>query len=366
MNANFLEICPTVYHRLSEYANVWGWEIVVYLFLGGLVAGLMILTAALELRRPAAKNSAGDAARATDETGDGADQPDGAASPRSSPYREAAASTEEPPPRSWAIQWMPLFALVLISLGMGALFLDLHYKVHVYRFYLALKPASPMSWGAWILLVIYPAAGLMWLGSLSPAGRDWLHRKNPVKALEGLLDRAIKLADQKRTTVLWVNVVAGAALGVYTGLLLGTMVARIQWNSAVLGPLFLASGLSTGAAFMLLFRLRSEEQKMLVRWDMLAIVAELFFIALMLISFAGGNATAQMAGENLLGGKWTALFWSVVVVAGLVVPLIMEVLELRRGLHLAVVTPLLILVGGVALRAILLSSGQELCFCALR
>ena len=261
---------------------------------------------------------------------------------------------------------MPLLALVLISLGMGALFLDLHYKVHVFRFYLALKPASPMSWGAWILLIIYPAAGLMWLGSLSASSRRWLKEHNPVKALSGLLDWGYSAADRHRVALLWTNVVAGASLGVYTGLLLGTMVARIQWNSAVLGPLFLASGLSTGAAFMLLFRLRADEQQTLVRWDLLAILAELFFIALMLISFAGGNATAQMAGETLMGGKWTALFWSVVVMAGLVVPLIMEVLELRRGLHLAVVTPVLILVGGVALRAILLSSGQELCFCALR
>ena len=328
MNANFLEICPTVYHRLSEYADVWGWEIVVYLFLGGVVAGLMILTAALELR--------------------------------------VMTRGEDRPERSRALEHMPLLALVLISLGMGALFLDLHYKLHVFRFYLALKPASPMSWGAWILLVIYPAAGLMWLGSLSETSRQWLRQRNPVKALSGLLDRALALADDHRNSVLWANVVAGASLGVYTGLLLGTMQARIQWNSAVLGPLFLASGLSTGAAFMLLFRLRAHEQKALVRWDLLAIVAELFFIALMLISFAGGNATAQMAGENLLGGKWTALFWSLVVVAGLVVPLIMEVVELRRGLHLAVITPVLILVGGVALRAILLSSGQELCFCALR
>jgi len=261
---------------------------------------------------------------------------------------------------------MPLFALVLISLGMGALFLDLHHKVHVYRFYLALKPASPMSWGAWILLIIYPAAGLMWLGSLGESARRWLRDRNPVKPLSGLLDWALELADQNRAAVLWTNVVTGAGLGVYTGLLLGTMVARIQWNSAVLGPLFLASGLSTGAAFMLLFRLRAEEQRTLVRWDLLAILAELFFIALMLISFAGGNATAQMAGETLLGGKWTALFWSVVVIGGLLVPLVMEVVELKRGLHLAVITPLLILVGGVALRAILLSSGQELCFCALR
>ena len=34
------------------------------------------------------------------------------------------------------------------------------------------------------------------------------------------------------------NVVLGVALGIYTGILLNTMVARPLWNSAILGPLF--------------------------------------------------------------------------------------------------------------------------------
>jgi len=190
-----------------------------------------------------------------------------------------------------------------------------------------------MSWGAWILLIIYPAAGLLGLGSMPEAMRDQVRGWGLVQRLplRRLLDWAWRLGDRHRKTLLWTNIAAGAGLGVYTGLLLGTMVARIQWNSAVLGPLFLASGISTGAAFMLLFKVGEEEQHTLVRWDMIAIVAELFFIALMLISFAGGNATAQIAGENLLGGKWTALFWSLVVIMGLAYPLV-------EGLYLA--TPL--------------------------
>ena len=326
MQNEFVEICPTGYHQVvTQGMHVWGWEIVVYLFLGGLVAGLMILTAALELRRGER-------------------------------------------PQSLGLQMMPFIGIGLISLGMVALFLDLGFKIHVYRFYLAFKIASPMSWGAWILLIIYPAAGLLGLGSLSEAWREKLGNMGLVTQLRlgGLLDWALSFADRQRIRILWVNVAAGAALGVYTGLLLGTMVARIQWNSAVLGPLFLASGLSTGAAFMLLFRPSVEEQHTLVRWDMIAIIAELFFITLMLISFAGGNATAQMAGDNLLGGSWTALFWTLVVVTGLVVPLLMEIFEVGRKLHMVPLTPVLILVGGVALRAILLYSGQESCFCELR
>jgi len=326
MQKKFLEVCPISYHHLTDQVNkVWGWEIVIYLFLGGMVAGLLILTAALELQR-------GDR------------------------------------PRSKTLEWMPFAAVVLISLGMVALFLDLHYKVHFYRFYLAFRPSSPMSWGAWILMIIYPSALLLGLGSLAPQWRKRLLESRLVTRLhlDGVLSWAIDFADRHRQGVLWTSIAVGIGLGIYTGLLLGTMVARIQWNSAVLGPLFLASGLSSGAAFMLLFRLGEHEQHSLVRWDMLAIVVELFFIALMLISFAGGNEAAQTAGQNLLGGKWTAPFWTLVVMVGLVVPLLMEIFEVRRGLQLALVTPMLILVGGVALRAILLASGQESCFCALR
>ncbi len=326
MDREYLEVCPVAYHKLVEHAHeVWGWEIVVYLFLGGLVAGLMILSAGLELKRGERSTHRG-------------------------------------------IQLMPFIALALLSVGMVALLLDLHYKVHFYRFYLAFKPSSPMSWGGWILLVIYPAGLLFGLGSLPEQARGGLRAflRGNIGKLTDIVDWLWSLADRWRRELLWTNVAVGASLGIYTGLLLGTMVARIQWNSAVLGPLFLSSGLSTGAAFLLFFKMDKEEQKTLVRWDMLAIAVELFFIGLMLISFIGGNAAAQLAGENLLGGKWTALFWTLVVMGGLVVPLIMEIVEIRRRLPLTLLTPALILMGGVALRAILLAAGQESCFCELR
>ena len=48
----------------------------------------------------------------------------------------------------------------------------------------------------------------------------------------------------------WANIALGVVLGIYTGILLNTMVARPLWNSAILGPLFLFSGLSAGAAMV--------------------------------------------------------------------------------------------------------------------
>ena len=94
--------------------EVWAWEIPVYLFLGGLVAGLMIITGYFLLKGRWRL-------------------------PDSACFR------------------MPGVALVLLSLGMLALFLDLEHKLYVWRLYLTFEVSSPMSWGSWILIAVYPA-----------------------------------------------------------------------------------------------------------------------------------------------------------------------------------------------------------------
>lgn len=298
--------------------HIWGWEIVVYLFLGGLVAGIFVLAAALELR-------SGEKLR-----GD-------------------------------ALRLMPFAALGLLSLGMVALWLDLAHKLWAWRFYLFFHVTSPMSWGAWILVLIYPVGLLLGLGSMNEAQRAWLRGKTP-KALAGLLERGFAWADGGRRGILLTSVGMGVALGIYTGLLLGTMPSRIAWNSAVLGPLFLASGISTGAALLLLLPLEEAERKTLVRWDAAAIVAELVLIALMLLGWATSGDAGQWAAAQFLGGPYTAVFFSCVVVLGLLVPLLMEAIEAKRHLPFAVMLPVLILSGGLALRWILLAAGRHSAF----
>lgn len=295
-------------HGIDPTLHIWGWEIPVYLFLGGLAAGLLVLPALLEMVRKEGKLPG-------------------------------------------SVRFMPLFGLVLISLGMFALFLDLEFKLHVYRFYFAFLPASPMSWGSWILILVYPAGLLLWLTLLGEQDR---RRVLPPAIADGV-DAFCK---RRRNTILWTNVVAGAALGTYTGLLLGTLNARPLWNTTVLGPLFLVSGLSTAAALMLLFRPGGGIQERLVRWDMRLIVVELVFIGLFIMTLATGSRAAQLSARELLGGRWTGVFWSLVVVLGLVVPLVMEAMERKRHLKPTVMTSILILIGGLSLRWILLAAGQ--------
>jgi formate-dependent nitrite reductase membrane component NrfD len=191
-----------------------------------------------------------------------------------------------------------------------------------------------MSWGAWILVAVYPAAIALGLA------RMHLLRFENLR----LLERA--------------NVLLGIALGAYTGILLATLSARALWNSALLGPLFLVSGFSTAAALAMLFRITSEEHAIVRRWDVTAIAVELALLALFFIHLAGNGSRGREAVSLFLGGAYTATFWSLVVIAGLALPLALELLESRRGLRATWAAPLLLLAGGFALRWIFVAAGQ--------
>ncbi len=298
-------------HLVDPQLHVWGWEIPVYLFLGGMAAGVMVLTTLLLAR---------------------------------------------PGERSRALRWLPFAAPLLVTVGMGALFLDLEHKLFVWRFYLAFRWTSPMSWGAWILLVVYPVSLLVALAALAEDQATWLAgRCGP---LGGLVLRARGWALPRAAPLRTANLVVGVGLGLYTGVLLSTLGARALWASSILGPLFLVSGLSTGAALLMLFPVSHEERHALARWDLLAIGAELVLLALYLVGLASGPEAGQAAAGLLLGGPYTAPFWALVVVAGLGLPALLELLEGRRLVRPSLVAPALVLVGGLALRWIMVAAGQ--------
>jgi formate-dependent nitrite reductase membrane component NrfD len=264
--------------------------------------------------------------------------------------------------RSAAARWLPFVAPALVSVGMVALFLDLSHKLYVWRFYLAFRWTSPMSWGAWILLVVYPVTLLQGLASIDDDQAAWIGARllkvNGSDRLGSAVARLRKWASARADRIGTAAMVSGAALGVYTGILLSTLGARALWGSALLGPLFLVSGLSTGAAGAMLLPVNEEERHLLARWDLVAIGVELLFLGLILVGFGTGDAASRAAADLMLGGPYTAPFWVLVVSVGLVVPAILEILEFGPSVKASVVTPALVLVGGLALRWILVAAGQ--------
>ena len=337
-----LEITTTRHNPFVDpQLHVWGWEIPVYLFLGGLVAGMMILGGVALLR----------AARGDDG-------------------------------RSYFSLQAPLLGFVLINLGMGALFLDLAHKLYVWRVYLTFQPASPMSWGSWVLIVVYAALLLSALVRL-PEAWPWLTDRVP--ALRRASD-ALAARPERIIAIAWANIVLGAGLGIYTGILLNTMVARPLWNSAILAPLFLVSGLSAGAATLhLASALRGEHPAAngpfggawsaivqrtggawpdaharhgLTRADQAFLVVELVLIGLLIANLLSSSASHAAAAGLLLGGPYTLVFWAGVVGAGLVLPFALQALELGRRIPHTVLPALLVLAGGYALRWVMVNAGQ--------
>jgi protein NrfD len=298
---------------IDPQLHVWGWEIPVYLFLGGMAAGVMILTSVLWMRRE---------------------------------------------DRSPALRWLAFAAPLLVSLGMGALFLDLAQRMHVWRFYLAFRWTSPMSWGAWILVLVYPVSLAAAMGGLDEAQAARAVAFAGRFGLGGLARALRRRGVECARRIRWASVLTGAALGIYTGILLSTLGARALWSSALLGPLFLVSGLSTAAALLLLFRVSDEEHHLLERWDRIAMGLELAVLLLFLAGLATNGADGKAAARLLLGGPYTAPFWALVVIGGLAVPSLLAALESRLRLRMAVAAPALVLAGGLALRWILVAAGQ--------
>lgn len=337
-----LEITSTRLNPLVDpQLHAWGWEIPVYLFFGGMIAGMMVLAGVAMLRL----------ARGDD------------------------------PGRYFSVQ-TPLLGFVLMNVGMGALFLDLTHKLYVWAVYLTLQPSSPMSWGSWVLVVVY---GVLMLSALVRIQDSWpwLARRLPVLVR---LSDAIAGSPARLRALAGANLVLGVALGIYTGILLSSMVARPLWNSAVLGPLFLFSGLSAaaatvhlavrllpgrpapegaiGGAFAALWQPLGATlpapgtERSLVRADIAFLAVELVLIGLLIADLSTSTPAHRDAVGLLFAQPYALVFWGGIVALGIIAPMALQALELGHRIPHTVLPAVLVLAGGFALRWVLVNAGQ--------
>jgi formate-dependent nitrite reductase membrane component NrfD len=210
---------------------------------------------------------------------------------------------------------------------------------------------SPMSWGSWILLLVYPVLVLTWL-------------VRPPVFLEDVsqtVERITTALQTRRDLVRIIGVtsmVLGVALGVYTGVLLSSLGARPLWNSGALGVLFLASGVSAAAAFAHLVTHDLGERALTVRIDNVVLASELGILALFLLGLLAGSAPQVEAARLFLGGPYTAPFWVFVIGLGIVIPLVIQLLAARHLIQHTPIAPVMVMAGGLVLRWVLVSAGQ--------
>jgi protein NrfD len=303
------ELTTTRHNELVDpILHIWGWQIPVYLFIGGLVAGIMIISGYFALKGQYKKNV-------------------------------------------FSSFYLPIISLVLLSLGMLALFLDLEHKLYVWRLYTTFKIASPMSWGAWILVLIYPA---LWLNTLIRIPDRF---KNVIPVFDKL---SVRINEHpflvKSIGVL--NILLGTLVGMYTGVLLSSIGARPLWNSAMLWMLFLVSGLSSAAAFVHMIATEKYERQLLAKADNAFLTLELFVIGGFVSGLLTSTSVHIEAVHLLLTGPFAAAFWVFVIGLGIISPLFLQLLAVNEKIRHTPIPPLLVLSGGLILRFVIVYAGQ--------
>ena len=294
--------------NIDPYLHIWHWQIPIYLFLGGLAAGILFLAAVYTIL--------------------GKD-------------KEMQAT----------VKWAPFIVPFALIIGLFMLFLDLKHKLYFWQLYTTIRLESPMGWGAWVLMIMTPIS-IVWSASyVREVFPNWDWKFKFLYTFEAWVIK-------NRWFIAWPMAIYAVILGIYTGILLSAFNARPLWNTTILGPLFLVSGMSTGAACIILMSKNHEERRLIGRLDLLFISVELFFIVHMIMGFLAGSQVQIDAANLFLGGQFTVPFFVFVILLGLIFPAVLETLELI-GFKVPIVIPaILVLMGGLIFRFIMVEAGQ--------
>jgi formate-dependent nitrite reductase membrane component NrfD len=243
----------------------------------------------------------------------------------------------------------PLLMLVpvplIADLGRPGRFWHLFFYVNETTPYINLQ--SPMSVGSWVLLLFSVCAMLSFLDNLVAEKRLACA---PFAHLYTSLPRKLYAL---------FGTVAGFFVAGYTGVLLN-VTSQAFWaaTAPLMGPLFIISGASTGAAAIALFMVWRKTVTQyafakLERFDRIVMVSELLMIGALFVC-AGKYATPLVSTPLLMP------FWGGVIGAGILAPLWFTRTVRRAGTDTGpvITASILSLVGGVMLRFCMLQAGQ--------
>ncbi|GIU20915.1 MULTISPECIES: NrfD/PsrC family molybdoenzyme membrane anchor subunit [unclassified Shewanella] len=301
---------------LSE-GLAWPWPIAVYLFFAGISGGALATALFLRFYKKQTTNTA---------------------------FYKAAA----------------LISFVTISLGMLCLVLDLTNPLFFWRILVYYNLNSVMSIGVIALSVYIPLVALICLFAFEEEIRE-------IPALKVLVPVVEKLQGIRRPCEVTVLVLA-LAVCAYTGFLISALIRFPIINTSVLPALFIASGISAGAAAakmvaVSVFKedLHSQDMKLLHGAEWPIMFAEMLFIFMIVTSLMTGNAGAQGAFEAFHTGQWAAVFWFGVVGIGFGGPLLLNFATGKAFSHSAkafYLSGVCAVAGMMCLRMFILYAGQ--------
>jgi formate-dependent nitrite reductase membrane component NrfD len=206
-----------------------------------------------------------------------------------------------------------------------------------------LKTYSPMSLGAWGLLVFGGFAFLSFLGAL---GEDERRHRFSFLRPPSIIGTLVSV----------LGGLAGFFLVSYTGVLLAVTNRPIWSDTTLLGAVFLVSSASTSIALLLLLGSRRlilvGGLSALARFDTFVLVLELISLVALVVSL-GSLARVWLSA-------WGALLVLGVVGVGIIVPLLLQVRAHNPLSASARAAAVLVLVGGFLLRVVIVLSSEAI------
>ena len=290
----------------------WGWQIAVYLFLGGLAAGTLFVMGLVNVRHKGA-------------------------------FVKATAVA------AWC-------AVACLGVGLLMLLADVSEPLRALLLWQSFSHfGSWMTIGAWLLFFGVIVAGMWALAATVAAVKA---KKGAEAPKAGALVRGLAP----------VAIVFGVCIAAYTGILLSVLKAHPLWNTALLPVLFTVSAIDTGialSAIILVTCAKGEEKAeevhaKLEKWTLILVIAEVVVLAGLLAVVGSGSTTGAASVNILVGGPLAIGFWAFVVL-GLLAPGAIAFLGARKkdGAKpaLGLGGNVLCLAGGCALRFLILMAG---------
>ncbi|HEX3015631.1 MAG TPA: NrfD/PsrC family molybdoenzyme membrane anchor subunit [Desulfobacteria bacterium] len=252
-------------------------------------------------------------------------------------------------------RWGAYIAPFPIALGTGMLLLDLGSPFNFYHLFLQLQVKSPMSYGSWSIL-LFTLLSLVYFYLWLPERYQFWSQPQRAVHWQRLLAKVMPIL--------------AVIVASYTGVLLNAA-ARPLWQTPLLPELFLVSAFSTGIAAVILagslsrrWRAKHHELHILTVVDVVLVVIELILFAAMGLSAQLGTLSQRQAFAQLLYGHYAWMFWLLIVICGLVIPLVLETGELKGKVSakwagsLAIGSSFLVLFGGFFVRYVITYAGQ--------
>ncbi len=235
---------------------------------------------------------------------------------------------------------------VLVSMILSPILLisDLGRPERFYNMLRILKLRSPMSLGSWALLGFGNLGGLI---AVSQAARDGLLG-------QGALPRLIKALIPERLLSILALPFA-LFIGAYGGILIAaTSVPMWARNWLLMGPTFLASAISTGLSWLsLVLHLGHWGEKRtlgaLHRAERMVILAEAGLMAASLVKMGRW-------GKPLLSKRLAPLFFGGTIVGSILAPL--ALLSGKETRSKSLLSSVLVLLGGLAFRYVMVEGGK--------